>query len=150
MTQRATARSAEKSLSSIAGQAVLAGLLLNGLAIALAFIAYRFDYGVSSVPGRISVAIAVICIAVPVLCWLACASTRKFAMHGSVRLIGLLSAYALIGVAFHFFYFFFAPMPVFERVLGLGAGGALSAYWLMRRFSAMRHETCGAWIFYLT
>lgn len=114
-------------MSPIAGQAVRAGVILNGLAIALAFIAYRFDYGVSSVPGKISVAIAVICIAVPVLCWLACGSTRKFAMHGSVRLIGLLSVYALFGIAFYFFYFIFAPMPLFERILGLGGGGALSA-----------------------
>lgn len=131
MTQRMNARRAEKTLSPIVGQAVRAGVLLNGLAIALAFIAYRFDYGVSGVPGKISVAIAVICIAVPVLCWLACASTRKFAMHGSVRLIGLVSAYALLGIAFYFFYFIFAPMPLFERILGLGSGGALSAYWLI-------------------
>jgi hypothetical protein len=140
MTHAIAAQHAEKSLSSTVGQAIRAGLLLNGLAIALAFTAYKFDYGVSSMPGKISIAIAAICIGVPVLCWLACRSTRKFAMYGWVRLIALLSAYALLGVAFYFFYFIFAPMPMFERIVGLGIGVGLTIYWLIFSYLGLKRH----------
>jgi len=140
MRNEVVACGAEKSLSSAVAQAVWAGILLNALAIALAFTAYKFDYGVSSLPGQISVAIAVACVATPVICWLVCRRTNKFIVYGWLRLVSLLSAYALIGIAFYFYYFIFAPMPVFARVAGLAIGGGLSVYWTVYSYLALtRH-----------
>ncbi|ESS39336.1 hypothetical protein SY91_00908 [Burkholderia cenocepacia] len=140
MTNEAVARGAGKSLSPVIAQTVWAGILLNALAIALAFTAYKFDYGVSSLPGQISVAIAVACVATPVICWLVCRRTNKFIVYGWLRLVSLLSAYALIGIAFYFYYFIFAPMPVFARVAGLAIGGGLSVYWTVYSYLALtRH-----------
>ncbi|MBK1823917.1 hypothetical protein [Burkholderia orbicola] len=140
MTNEAVARGAGKSLSPAIAQTVWAGILLNALAIALAFTAYKFDYGVSSLPGQISVAIAVACVATPVICWLVCRRTNKFIVYGWLRLVSLLSAYALIGIAFYFYYFIFAPMPVFARVAGLAIGGGLSVYWTVYSYLALtRH-----------
>ncbi|RQU99021.1 hypothetical protein DF047_35940 [Burkholderia cenocepacia] len=140
MRNEVVACGAEKSLSSAVAQAVWTGILLNGLAVALAFTAYKFDYGVSGLPGQISVAIAVACVATPVICWLVCRRTNKFIVYGWLRLVSLLSAYALIGIAFYFYYFIFAPMPVFARVAGLAIGGGLSVYWTVYSYLALtRH-----------
>ncbi|RQU32666.1 hypothetical protein DF142_32165 [Burkholderia cenocepacia] len=140
MRNEVVACGAEKSLSSAVAQAVWTGILLNALAVALAFTAYKFDYGVSGLPGQISVAIAVACVATPVICWLVCRRTNKFIVYGWLRLVSLLSAYALIGIAFYFYYFIFAPMPVFARVAGLAIGGALSVYWTVYSYLALtRH-----------
>ncbi|MBR8211260.1 hypothetical protein KDW61_21600 [Burkholderia cenocepacia] len=140
MRNEVVACGAEKSLSSAVAQAVWTGILLNALAVALAFTAYKFDYGVSGLPGQISVAIAVACVATPVICWLVCRRTNKFIVYGWLRLVSLLSAYALIGIAFYFYYFIFAPMPVFARVAGLAIGGGLSVYWTVYSYLALtRH-----------
>ncbi|HDR9587326.1 TPA: hypothetical protein QDC22_004974 [Burkholderia stabilis] len=130
MSNEVVAKGTEKSLSPAVAQAVWAGILLNALAVALAFTAYQFDYGVSSLPGKISVVIAVVCVATPVICWIACRGTQKFIVYGWLRLISLLSAYALIGLAFYFYYFVFAPMPILARIAGLVIGGGLTLYWL--------------------
>lgn len=140
MRNEAVANGAEESLSQAVSRAVWIGVLLNAVAVALAFTAYKFDYGVSSLPGQISVAIAMVCVATPVICWIACRGTRRFIVYGWIRLISLLSAYALIGIAFYFHYFIFAPMPVLARTAGLAIGGGLSVYWLMYSYVALtRH-----------
>jgi hypothetical protein len=140
MRNEFAANSAGKSLTPAVAQALWAGILLNALAIALAFTAYRLDYGVSSLPWQISMAIAVICLAAPLLFRVVCHDTKKFVVYGWIRLISLLSAYALIGIAFYFYYFIFAPMSVLARVAGLVIGGGLSVYWVVFSYVALtRH-----------
>ncbi|KWH20786.1 hypothetical protein [Burkholderia multivorans] len=140
MTNDVVAKGGENSLPPAVAQAVWSGILLNVLTVALAFTAYKLDYGVSSLPAQLSVAIAVVCVATPIVCWLTGRGTNTVVLYGWLRLISLLSAYALIGIAFYFYYFIFAPMPVIARGAGLVLGGGLSVYWTVYSYLALtRH-----------
>jgi hypothetical protein len=105
--------------------------LLHGLAIVLAFAAYRFDFQVSSLPGQISIVLALFCVLTPFLVLLYLCRTSRFIVYGWVRLFNLLSAYTLVGITFYYFYFIFAPIPAVAKAIDLIVGGSLTLYWVI-------------------
>ncbi|MFM0184103.1 hypothetical protein PQR52_36930 [Paraburkholderia aspalathi] len=114
-----------------------ATLLLHGFSITLAFAAYRYDFGVSSLPGQISIALALLCTSSPLVALLVFRNTRRFVVYGWVRLFNLLSAYALVGITFYYFYFIFAPISAPVHTIGLLVGGSLTLYWIWFSYRAL-------------
>ena len=145
MTHSAGATKTSYSLRAAVVRTVVSGAILNVFAIVLAYFAYWFDLGVSLLPGRISIAIAAVCLGGPLLILLLFRRSTSLVIVGIVKLLGALSIYALIGITFYFFFFAFAPMPDRAHLVSLAMGAALTGYWLafsyvdLRRF--IRHST---------
>jgi hypothetical protein len=129
--------SAGNQLRSTVFRGMGATSLLHGLAIVLAFAAYRFDFQISSLPGKISIVLALFCVLTPFLVLLYLRRTSRFIIYGWVRLFNLLSAYTLVGITFYYFYFIFAPMPAVTKAIGLIAGGSLTLYWAIFSYFAL-------------
>lgn len=138
VTHVAVDRDTRSQLRSTIFRGLGATVLLHGFSIVLAFAAYRYDFEVSSLPGQISVALAVLCIFSPLVALLVFRNTRRFVVYGWVRLCNLLSAYTLVGITFYYFYFIFAPISTPARTIGLLVGGMLTLYWLGFAYRALR------------
>jgi hypothetical protein len=137
VTHVAVDRDTGSQLRSTIFRGLGATVLLHGFSIVLAFAAYRYDFEVSSLPGQISVALAVLCIFSPLVALLVFRNTRRFVVFGYVRLFNLLSAYTLVGITFYYFYFIFAPISTPSRTIGLLVGSILTLYWLGFSYRAL-------------
>lgn len=106
-------------------------IVLNAFCAAIAFFFYDRVFRTSSIPGKLAILMLGVCIVCPFAIGLADRGASRLRSAGLAGIFATGSVYFTFGVTFYYFYFLFAPMPLFFHVIGVGGGLALTAYWMM-------------------
>jgi hypothetical protein len=108
-----------------AALSLIPGLLITG------FYYFAFDaFGSTMLPSKICGAVTVLAPVLVLIHYVLNRRKRRFWLLGCASLMGMSSAWLLMGSAW-FFYFAFAPMSMWIRVVALSLGGILNTYWMI-------------------
>lgn len=105
-------------------------LIVNAVAMAIAYSFYEIAFRVSLVPFRMAVVVLMLTVTGPSIIALIDGGKSRLVALGFSNLITLVAIYFFFGVVSFFFYFLFAPMPTYMHVGGLALGLAMTGYWM--------------------
>jgi len=126
-----TAKKARSELWSLIFKTVPFSAVLNIFSVTIAYFFYDVILKKSMVPGKLALVMLGICIAGPLAIGWADRGVSRLRSIGLAGVFAIASVYFTFGVTLYYFYFLFAPMPMFAHVMGAGVGLVLTIYWMV-------------------
>lgn len=117
-------------ISAITKKALLVCVLFPLLSTGLSYAAYEDDFSVSEWPWKIGAVTTIVCCLTPALIWFRYRGTNALRAYGMVMLVGVFAIYYFFGVSGYFYFFIFAPMNEYLRLVGGIGGAGLTVYWM--------------------
>ncbi|CAB3809984.1 hypothetical protein LMG28688_07111 [Paraburkholderia caffeinitolerans] len=126
-----TINNSKNFLWSVVKKTVPLTLFINVVSIAIAYGFYEMAFRVSLVPFFLAMAMLIFAALGPVMIATIDRGQSRLVSLGLANGIMIGSIYFFFGVVCFFFYFLFAPMPLYARAGGLVPGIAMTVYWMV-------------------
>lgn len=128
MTQ--TINRSSNCLWSVVKKTIPLTLFVNAVSVAIAYGFYGMVFHVSLMPLWLTIGMSILAVAGPGIIVLMDGGKSRLVALGLANLFMVTAFYFFCGVIPFFFYFLFAPIPLYLRAGGLLLGIAMTAHWM--------------------